>query len=152
MCFPQSQRRPGPVRPGMLLDAATDLLDPVRVRHELRGAGNDRRRVPVGQREQLQRLAYGAVPARPPSALSSLLGPPIRLLYPLQKRRLPRDAHGLGPSRDLPRCPAAFFEVAGEGEPGLEDGVSQLLELGLLRVAQREPDAPPPQRRGETRL
>ena len=147
----------------MLLDAAAYLLDLVHVGDELGRPGCDGRRVSVGEREQFKGLAHRAVPGRPPGALRPLPGPPIGFrrrgcvcpgcnLELIQERRLSGGAQGLRPRGYLAGSSALFLEVPGEGEPGLEDGLSQLFELLFLRVPQREADAPSSQGGGETRF
>jgi hypothetical protein len=126
---------PGPVRPRVLLNAATNLPDPVHVGDEFRRPGPDSRRVPVREREQLQGLPHRTVPGRPTGALRPFPVPPTRgLLDALQERGLSGGAHGLGPRRYLPDRPAALLEVSGKRESGLEDGLPQFLEFPFLRV------------------
>src|SRR5215210_1263810 len=107
---------------------------------------------PVENREQLEGLAHGTVPRRPPRALGAFLRAPIGFLEAGDNLTLPRLANGLGAVHDPPDGPVPCLEVLCEGEPGPEDSLTQTPELGVLRVPQREPDASPSERRCELGL
>src|SRR5918997_72763 len=92
------------------------------------------------------------VPRPPAGPLRPVLRPTVGLLYGVQDLLLPRRAQGLCPAHDPLDGREAPLEVLGDGGSGGEYRPAQLLELGVLRVAQRQPDAAPAERRRERGL
>src|SRR5215210_4032994 len=107
----------------MRLDVPAYLPHPVSINDKLFGARPYYSRIPVENREQLEGLAHGTVPRRPPRALGAFLRAPIGFLEAGDNLTLPRLANGLGAVHDPPDGPVPCLEVLCEGEPGPEDSL-----------------------------